>query len=102
MSLPVRRSNRADADLDEIWLHIAIDSVAAADRMIDRIEAAENRLGEFPQIGQARPEIRAGLRHWPVGNYLILYRLDDEALTIVRVVHGARDLPELFGEPEED
>ena len=102
MSLPVRRSNRADADLDEIWLHIAKDNVAAADRVIDRIEAAENRLAEFPQIGQARPEIRAGLRHWPVGGYLMFYRVAEEELTVVRVVHGARDLPELFGEPEDD
>ena len=102
MTLSVRRTNRTEADLDEIWLHIATDSLAAADRMIQRFEAAENRLAAFPQIGQGRPELAGGLRHWPVGNYLIFYRIDDDALTIVRVAHGARDLPELFSNLEDD
>jgi toxin ParE1/3/4 len=99
MTLPVRRTNRAEADLDDIWLHIATENIAAADRMIERIETAEDRLGEFPQIGQARPEIGPDLRYWPVGSYLVFYRAEADQVTIVRVVHGARDLPDLFGEP---
>jgi|SRR5580700_820703 toxin ParE1/3/4 len=102
MTLPVRRTNRAEADLDEIWLHIATDNIAAAERMIEHIEAAEDRLGEFPQIGQARPEIHPDLRHWPVGDYLIFYRVDAAQITIVRVVHGARDLAAIFDESDDD
>jgi toxin ParE1/3/4 len=102
MKVPVRRTKQADADLDEIWLHIAVDNVIAAERLMERIEAAEDRLGEFPQIGQARPEIRADLRHWPVGAYLILYRVGEDEIIIVRVVHGARDLSGLFGGPAPD
>ena len=102
MTLPVRRTKQADADLDEIWLHIAMDNVAAADRVLQRIEAAEDRLGDCPEIGQARPEIRPDLRHWPVGAYLIFYRVDDEEVRIVRVVHGARDLAGLFVGPTDD
>jgi len=102
MRLPVRRTKQADADLDEISLHIALDNVAAAERLMERIEAAEDRLGEFPQIGQARPEIRPDLRRWPVGAYLVFYRVDDEDVRIVRVVHGARDLAGLFGGPTDD
>jgi toxin ParE1/3/4 len=96
MKLAVRRTKQADADLDEIWLHIALDNVTAADRLMERTAAAEDRLAAFPQIGQARPEIRPDLRHWPVGPYLIFYRIDQEEVSIVRVVHGARDLPALF------
>ncbi len=97
MSLRLRRTKLADADLDSIWLYIAADSVAAAERQIQRIEAAERRLADFPELGPARPELRAGLRSWAVGAYLIVYRIDPDALTIVRVLHGARDLPGLFG-----
>jgi toxin ParE1/3/4 len=93
VSLPVRRTVRADDDLDSIWLHVAEDSVRAAERLIRAIEAAEDRLGQFPEIGQARPDLALDLRHWPVGSYLILYRVDPEAVLIVRVIHGARDLP---------
>jgi toxin ParE1/3/4 len=96
MSLPVRRTNLAEADLDSIWLWIAQNNVGAAERMIARLEAAEDRLGEFPEIGQARPDVGPGIRHWPVSVYLIFYRIDPDAVTIVRVLHGARDLPTLF------
>jgi len=96
MNLPVRRTNQADADLDSIWLSIAIDSPTAAERLIGRLEAAESRLGQFPEIGQARPDLGVGIRHWPIAPYLIFYRVDPEAVTILRILHGARDLPRLF------
>jgi toxin ParE1/3/4 len=96
MSLPVRRTNRAESDLDEIWLWIAEGSVVAAEEMIGRIEAAENRLGQFPEIGQARPDLADGLRHCPVGPYLVLYRVDPDQILVIRIVHGARDIPRLF------
>ena len=96
MSLAVRRTRAADADLDGIWLDIAVERPVAADRMIDRLGAAEDRLGHFPEIGQARPDLAPGLRHWPVPPYLIFYRVEAECVLIVRVVHGARDLASLF------
>jgi toxin ParE1/3/4 len=33
--------------------------------------------------------------------YLLFYRASEETLEVIRVLHGARNLPELFGEPEE-
>jgi toxin ParE1/3/4 len=96
VSLPVRRSREADADLDDIWLHIAADRPVAADGMIDRLWEAENRLSRFPEIGQARPDLAPGLRHWPVPPYLIFYRIEADSVLIVRVLHGARDLFSFF------
>jgi toxin ParE1/3/4 len=96
MRLPVRRTNRAERDLDEIWLHVAADDVEAADRIIERIEAAEDRLGDFPELGQARTDLAEGLRHLPSPPYLILYRAAPDPILVVRIVHGARDLPRLL------
>ncbi|HWF78157.1 MAG TPA: type II toxin-antitoxin system RelE/ParE family toxin [Caulobacteraceae bacterium] len=96
MSLPVRRTNRAETDLDEIWLRIAQDNIAAAEEFAERVEAAENRLGRFPEIGQARPDLADDVRHWPLPPYLILYRVEQDCVLVVRIVHGARDLPRLF------
>lgn len=96
MSRRLYRLPAAELDLDEIYARIAGDSIAAADRVLLRVLAAEQRLLQFPEIGQARPDLLPGLRHWPVGNYLIFYRIDPEAITVIRVVHGARDLPALF------
>lgn len=40
--------------------------------------------------------IAPGLRSFPVGKYLIFYRLIDGGLEIVRVLHGARDIENLL------
>jgi toxin ParE1/3/4 len=88
----------AEADLEDIWNYIAADNSVAAERVLRRINEAEMRLLEHPRIGQERPDLRPGLRHWPVGNYLIIYRIDPGAITVVRVLHGSRDLPALLGD----
>lgn len=86
---------RAETDLLEIWLFIARDTPAAADRLIDRIEAQCRLLAESPLLGRARPEIAPDARVWAVGRYLILYRAQDEGIEVVRVVHGARAIEQL-------
>ena len=47
-------------------------------------------------MGPARPDIAKELRYHPVGSYLLLYRVIDRYVEIVRVVHGARDLTRLL------
>jgi toxin ParE1/3/4 len=47
-------------------------------------------------MGRERNDIAPGLRSFPVGKYLIFYRLIDEGLEIVRVLHGARNIENLL------
>lgn len=47
-------------------------------------------------MGVARFDIRRGLRMFPVGNYLILYREIDDGAEILRVIHGARQWQDLL------
>jgi toxin ParE1/3/4 len=89
-------SSRAQADLDDIWLHVALDNPSAADRLIDRIIARGQSLAGYPQLGPARPEIAPDARALIVGDYLLLYRVEGLDAVVVRVVHGARRLTELF------
>jgi len=96
----VRLSDHAREDLDEIWLSIAADNVTAADGLIDRLEVLLQRLLQFPEMGAARDEIRPGVRSFPCGNYLVLYRLMDYGIAVVRVVWGGRDLQVLEYPPE--
>jgi toxin ParE1/3/4 len=86
------RTRRARQDLIEIWEHVAADNPAAADALLDRIDDACSRLIDHPRLGPARDDIRPGLRYLVVGDYLVLYRIIDEGIEIVRVVHGRRDL----------
>jgi toxin ParE1/3/4 len=89
-------TRQAREDLINIWLHIAADDPGAADRVLDRLEMAAMNLIENPRMGPARDDIRQGLRYLVSDTYLILYRIVDDGVEIVRVVHGRRDLFGLF------
>jgi toxin ParE1/3/4 len=75
---------------------VAQDSIVAADRLIDHITARCRDLGEFPQLGPARPEVAPDARMLVIGEHLALYRIVDDGVEILRVVHGARRLDGLF------
>lgn len=89
-------SQRAREDLIEIWLRVAADDVGAADRVLDRLERAAINLTENPRMGPARDDIRPGLRYLVSDAHLLLYRIADDGVEVVRVVHGRRDLFGLF------
>jgi toxin ParE1/3/4 len=90
------RTARAEEDLIDIWRHVAAENPGAADRLLDRIDSVCERLAEFPRMGQARPDLAESLRYFVAGSYLVIYRETPDAVDIVRVVHGARNLPRLF------
>jgi toxin ParE1/3/4 len=92
----IERTARAEEDLIDIWLYIAHDDVRAADRLLDDIEEKFLLLADQPGLGPARPDIAPELRYLPVKRYLILYREITGGIEIVRVVHGARDVPALL------
>ena len=90
------RTAQTEEDLIEIWTHIAADNLAAADRVLDRIDEVCERLAGNPRLGPARPDLAEGLRYFVAGSYLVIYREAPGGVEIVRVVHGARHLPDLF------
>ena len=64
--------------------------------MLDDIEEKLLLLADQPGLGPARPDIAPDLRNFPVRRYLILYRQITDGVEIVRVVHGACDVPTLM------
>ncbi len=90
--LAVVRSAGAEEDLIQIWSYVAAFSEAAADRLLDRFERRWELLATQPYSGAAREDVAPGLRHVVVGEYLSLYRVAEEAILIVRVLHGRRNL----------
>jgi len=52
---------------------------------------ASERLRHFPLAAPARDAFAPGLRVGFAGSYAIYYVHDEQALTIVRVLHSARD-----------
>lgn len=91
---------RAKADLVEIWDYIANDSETRADALIDSISRKFAILAEIQNIGRFRGELGANIRSFPVGRYLIYYQPVQDGIEVVRVLHGARDLENTFGDDE--
>jgi toxin ParE1/3/4 len=92
----LRRTAQAEQDLIDIWTYIARDNPAAADWLLDLLDEKCHALAHNPQIGMAREDIAAGVRHFPIGKYLILYRDLGDGIEVVRYVHGMRSLRDLF------
>jgi toxin ParE1/3/4 len=93
----VHISDAAEADLEAIWMHIATDSPANADRFLDRLVASiTGTLSTAPLAGRARDEFEAGLRSLPYEKYIVFYRVRESIVDIVRIIHAARDLSAIF------
>ena len=86
-------TERARADLLEAWLYIAEDNLAAADKVLDTIEQEAKLLLLQPLMGRARPELGRTVRSWPSATpYVFFYEFDESELTVLRVLHHARDV----------
>src|SRR5207302_9593484 len=55
-------------------------------------------LASYPQLGRRRDnDLRPGLRSFPVGEYVIIYRIEvQDDVLILRVLRGSRNLQALF------
>jgi plasmid stabilization system protein ParE len=84
----------AELDLNEIWEYIAQDNLDAADRWIAKLFDAFQSLAQTPAMGHRREDLTAlPVLFWPVGAYLVLYRVQGVCIEIVAVTQGARDIP---------
>jgi len=94
-----RLSPEAVDDLDDIWFYVATNSsVEIADRFVDSLTTRFFLLASYPRAGRERDDRGPGMRTFPVGEYVVLYRIDGDDVLIVRVVRGTRDLDTLLGE----
>ena len=94
-----RVAPRAEAELDDIWYYLAKESgnTEIADRVVDSITERFFLLSHYPHVGRRRDEdLRPGLRSFPAGEYVIIYRVEDEDVLILHVIRGSRDIEALF------
>ena len=72
----------------------------AADRFCDTVEAALEVLALHPEIGpRAGFPTAPDVRFWPLRRFpshLIFYRLAGTSVVVLRLLHGARELPPLI------
>ena len=94
-----RLAPEAETDLDHIWSYIAKESGNSeiARRQIDSIVTRFVLLSSYPNLGRRRDgDLHPGLRSFPVGEYVIIYRIEGADVAILHVAQGRRDLGALF------
>jgi len=87
----------AEADLDQIAAYVAERSPQGALKLIhelrDRCESLADAPRGYPLV---RRYEHFGIRRRPFGNFLIFYRLSDDRIEVVHILHGARDYEPLL------
>ena len=93
MSYRIIFTGPASHDLDEIADYVrVIAGPAAEERLLKEIVAAIETLRSRPSRQRERNELGRGLRGLSIKNYMIFYRVADACVSIVRVLHGSRNI----------
>ena len=82
----------AESDIEQIGDYIASDSPDRALSFIGELRTRCEEISGAPEAAQLVPEIGAGIRRAPFGNYLIFYVFHKKDVAILRVLHGARNI----------
>ncbi len=94
-----RLSAQAEAQLDDIWLHIARESgsIDTAIRIVQSISDRFWLLAKQPRMGRRRPDLSPELRSFTVADCVILYSIEDhDVVQIHYVFHGSQDIESFF------
>lgn len=78
-------------DLADIWTYISLDSPENADKWLGHLYEIFALLSGQPRMGLTSDAIYRGSRKFPVGNYVIYYRIVGSRIHILRVIHGKRN-----------
>ena len=92
-------SDKAEESVLAIGRYI-IEQTQSRQRGLDAIAKIEEkcrRYAEFPEGGTAAPDLGPGLRCFPVGSLLVIYRPIEDGIAIILVAHGHQDVRTIVG-----
>ena len=91
--LKIVNSELAETDLLEIWLYTAEEwSLPQADIYLAQLGSTLKNLIDHPEMGKDRADLRKGYRSLLVNHQHVFYRLIDDEIQIMRVLHESVDL----------
>ena len=87
-----RLTPAAQEDLEDIWVYTAQTwSVDQAERYTDALEEAFDRLLIMPEMARERREFDPPVRVHPSAEHIIVYRIEQDHLAILRILGGRQD-----------
>jgi toxin ParE1/3/4 len=99
----IRLAPQARADLDEVWLYVALKSgnPEIATRHVESIARGFGLLAKFPAIGRSlETSNRPNVRTLAIRGHIVFYRPADSEIRILRIIHAARDAYAVFAEEQ--
>ena len=94
--LPLRWTEHAVGQLAALAEYISLDSPLYAEQVVERIVARLEQARHHPHSGRAVPEfLRDDLRELVEPPYRLLYRIGEDAVEVLAVVHGRYGIREL-------
>jgi toxin ParE1/3/4 len=85
-------SPRARRDLEEIWGYsVARWSTPHAERYIRELVLGIEIIAADPRGEQPCDDIRAGYRKYVIASHIVFYRMTDDTVDVVRIMHGRMD-----------
>jgi toxin ParE1/3/4 len=94
--MQVTISPLAELDLEAIADYIAADNPVRAVGFVRELRAQCQRIAVNPPGFRQRPELGDDIRSCTHGNYVIFFAEEPGCVTIIRILHGARDIPVVF------
>ena len=92
--LTYQLSSEADKDISTIFDYT--ESEYGLQQAIDyttKFKLTFIQLSQEPNLGRARNEIRNGLRSFIQNKHIIFYRILNDHIRIVRILHARSDIP---------
>jgi len=91
-------SEPAESDVTEICSHIANFDIESAKKTAKEFSEKFRLLESNPKLGRSQDSFILNLRSFPFKKYVIFYFPIENGVEIYRVLHGARNVEELFDE----
>lgn len=99
MARKVEWAGSAWIDLAEIAEYLERDSPSYAGAFVREVREASRSLRSFSERGRIVPELQdPNLRELILGSYRLLYRVYENEVRIIGIVHGARDFNRYRGD----
>lgn len=92
----LRLSAIARQDLKETSGYLSDLNPYAAKKWVEQISGLLRNLESQPYLGKHRDDLEVGLRSAISGQHLILYRVTERTIDIVRILDARRDYDQYF------
>jgi toxin ParE1/3/4 len=89
-------SAAADNDLMLIFSYLHQQSPQVAESIAGEVDRCFQNMSSFPLSGSSRPELGQDIRSVLVRPYVIFYAVRSDHITVLRVLHGSRNIEAEF------